>query len=40
MNTLEKYHTHKMRKKRLHMNDAYIDVHNPILEALQKVNIR
>jgi hypothetical protein len=27
---LEKYHAHKISKNRLHMNDAYTDICNPI----------
>jgi hypothetical protein len=30
MNTLERYHIHKISKHKLHMNDTYIDTHNPI----------
>jgi hypothetical protein len=40
LNILEKYHTHKMSENRLHMNDTYIDIHNPIFEALHELNTR
>jgi hypothetical protein len=33
LNTLEKYHIYKISKNRLHMNDAYIDIYNPIFET-------
>jgi hypothetical protein len=29
-----------MSKNRLHMNDTYIDVHNPIFEVLHELNTR
>jgi hypothetical protein len=33
--TLEKYHIHKMSKKNgLLMKDTYIDICNPVIEAL------
>jgi hypothetical protein len=34
LNTLERYHIYKISKGRLHMNDTYIDTHNPIFETL------
>jgi hypothetical protein len=34
LNTLEKYHIHKISKERLHMNDTYNETNNPILEPL------
>jgi hypothetical protein len=37
-NTLEKYHAYKFSKNRLHMDDAYTDVYNPIFETLQELN--
>jgi hypothetical protein len=40
MNTLERYHTHKISKNKLHMNDTYIDTHNPIFEILQEIDTR
>jgi hypothetical protein len=40
LNTLEKYHIHKISKSRLHMNDPYVDIYNPIFETLQELNIR
>jgi hypothetical protein len=33
LNTLEKYHIHKISKDRLHTKDTYIDTYNPIFEA-------
>jgi hypothetical protein len=36
MNTLERYHIHKISKDKLHMNDTYIDTHNPIFEILEE----
>lgn len=32
---LEKYCIHKISENRLHMNDAYIDIYNPVFETLQ-----
>jgi hypothetical protein len=40
LNTLERYHIYKMSREGVHMNDAHVDVHNPIFEALQEVNTR
>jgi hypothetical protein len=40
LNTLEKYHTYKISKNKLHMNDTYIDMCNPIFETLREVNTR
>jgi hypothetical protein len=40
LNMLEKYHIYKVTKNRLQMNDAHIDVCNPIFEALQELNSR
>jgi hypothetical protein len=40
LNTLEKYHIYKMSKNRLHINDTYIDVCNPIFEVLYELNTR
>jgi hypothetical protein len=31
-------YVYKIIKSRLHMNDAYIDVYNPIFETLQELN--
>jgi hypothetical protein len=31
-------YTYKISKNRSHMNDAYIDVYNPIFETLQDLN--
>jgi hypothetical protein len=39
-NTLQKYHIYKISKNGLHMNDAYIDIYNPIFETLQELNTR
>jgi hypothetical protein len=39
-NTLEKYHIYEMSRNRLHMNDTYINIHNPIFEALPELNAR
>jgi hypothetical protein len=36
LNTLEKYHIHKISKEGLHMNDTYKGIHNLIFEALHK----
>jgi hypothetical protein len=30
LNTLERYHIYKISKDNIHMNDTYIDTHNPI----------
>jgi cell fate (sporulation/competence/biofilm development) regulator YlbF (YheA/YmcA/DUF963 family) len=40
LNTLEKYHTFKMSENRLHINDTYIDINNPIFEALHELDTR
>jgi hypothetical protein len=40
LNTSGKYHIYKMSKDELHMNDVFIDVYNPIFEALQELNTR
>jgi hypothetical protein len=40
LNRLEKYHIYKMSREGVHMNDAHVDIHNPIFEALQEINIR
>jgi hypothetical protein len=40
LNILEKYHTYKISKNILHMNDAYFDVYNTVLEILQELNTR
>jgi hypothetical protein len=39
-NTPEKYHIYKMSKNGLQMNDANIEVYNPISEALQEVSAK
>jgi hypothetical protein len=40
LNTLEKYHVYRISKDNLHMNDTYIDIHNPIFETLSELNTR
>jgi hypothetical protein len=40
LNTLERYHTYKISKGILHMNDTYIDTDNSIFETLQELNTR
>jgi hypothetical protein len=40
LNTLEKYHIHKLYKKSLHMNDSAIEANNPIFKTLQEINNR
>jgi hypothetical protein len=40
MNKLERYHIHEISKNNLHMNDKYIDTHNPIFEILQEIDNR
>jgi hypothetical protein len=38
LNTLEKYHTYKISKNNLQMNDTNIDTHNPIFRVLEEMN--
>jgi hypothetical protein len=40
INTPEKYHIYRISKDNLHMNDTYVDVHNPIFETLHELNTR
>jgi hypothetical protein len=40
LNTLEKYHSHRISKNILHMNDTYVDTHTPIFEILYELNTR
>jgi hypothetical protein len=40
MNTLERYHIHKISKNKLHIDDTYIDTHNPIFEILREIDTR
>jgi hypothetical protein len=40
LNTLEKYHIYRISEDNLHMNDTYIDIHNPIFETLSELNTR
>jgi hypothetical protein len=37
LNTLERYHIQKISKNNLQLNDANIDLSNPIFEALNKI---
>jgi hypothetical protein len=37
INTLEKYHIHKIRKDRLHMYNTYIHTYYPIFETLHQI---
>jgi flagellin-specific chaperone FliS len=37
LNTLERYHIHKIGKNNLQLNDTNIDLNNPILEALNEI---
>jgi hypothetical protein len=37
---MEKYHIYKISKNKLHMNDTYIDIYNPIFATLQEVSTR
>jgi hypothetical protein len=40
LNTLERYHIYKTSRKNLHMNDIYIDTHNPIFGVLQEMDTK
>ena len=40
LNTLEEYHIYRLTRSRLHMNDAYVDIYNPIFETLQELDTR
>jgi hypothetical protein len=40
MNTLEKYHIHKLYKNNLHMNDSGIEPNNPIFKTLHEIDNR
>jgi hypothetical protein len=40
LNTLERYHIYKSSKENLHMNDTYVDIRNPIFEALQEIDTK
>jgi hypothetical protein len=40
LNTLEKYHIHKISKDNLQMDDAYNDTYNPIFETLHDLHTR
>jgi hypothetical protein len=37
MNTLEKYHIHKLYNHNLHMNDRAIEANNPIFKTLHEI---
>jgi hypothetical protein len=39
-NTLERYHVYKLSKDNVHMNDTYIDTHNPISETFHELYTR
>jgi hypothetical protein len=36
LNTLEKYHFYKISRNNLHMNDIYIEAHNPIFQTVHE----
>jgi hypothetical protein len=38
LNTLERYNIYRTSRENLHMNDTYIDTHNPIIKALQEMD--
>jgi hypothetical protein len=38
MNTLEKYHIHKLYKNNLYMNDSAIEPNNPIFKTLHEID--
>jgi hypothetical protein len=40
LNTSERYHIYRISKDNLHMNDTYIDTHNPIFETLHELYTR
>jgi hypothetical protein len=40
MNTLEKYHIHKLYKNNFHMNDSAIEPNNPIFKTLHEIDNR
>jgi hypothetical protein len=40
LNTLKKYYIYKTRKQKLQMNDACVDIHNPIFEVMLEINNR
>jgi hypothetical protein len=37
LNTLERYHIYKAYKNSLHMNDIYIEAHNPIFQTVHEL---
>jgi hypothetical protein len=37
LNTLEKYHIHRISKENTHMNDFSTETYNPIFEELNKI---
>jgi hypothetical protein len=40
LNTLEKYYIYKTSRNNLHMNDTYIDTHNPTFQTLHEFDNR
>jgi hypothetical protein len=40
LNTLEKYYFYRINTDNLHMNDTYIDTHNPIFDTLHEFYAR
>jgi hypothetical protein len=40
LNTLERYLVYKASRHNVHMNDTHIHAHNPIFEALQKIDTK
>jgi hypothetical protein len=40
LNKLEKYHIYETSRDKLHVNNTYIDTHNPIFEALHEIYTR
>jgi hypothetical protein len=40
MNTLEKYHIHKLYKNNLHMNDSVIEANNPVFKTPHEISNR
>jgi hypothetical protein len=37
LNTLEKYHIYKISRNNLHMNNTYIDTHNPTFQIINEL---
>jgi hypothetical protein len=40
LNTLEKYHIHKISKEGIHMNDTHDEIYNPIFDVINNIDIR